>query len=52
MAEHSSGTGRSEKRMLAAERQRESITGQIGKPTRKGADVDRVIHPKNETRIP
>lgn len=52
MAEHSSGTGRSEKRMLAAERQRESITGQIGHcPTRKGADVDRVTHPKNETRI-
>ncbi len=52
MAERSSGIGRSKKRMLAAERHRESITGQIGLwLTRKSADVDRVTHPKNDARI-
>jgi hypothetical protein len=50
-AESSSGTGTSEKRMLAAERQRESITGQIGQcPIRKDADADVVSHPKNDVK--
>jgi hypothetical protein len=46
------GVGRSKKRMPAAERQRESITGWIGLcPIRKDADVDMVNHPKNEVKV-
>jgi hypothetical protein len=43
------GEGTSKKRMPAAERQREFITGWTGQyPIRKDADVDVVSHPKNE----
>jgi hypothetical protein len=48
-AEPPVGTGTSKKRTPVAERQREYITGWIGQyPTRKGADVDVVSHPKND----
>lgn len=43
------GIGTSKKRMPAAERQREHITGWIGQcSVRKDADVDVVSHPKND----
>jgi hypothetical protein len=46
------GIGTSKKRMPAAERQREYITGWIGQyPVRKDADVDVVSHPKNDGTI-
>jgi hypothetical protein len=46
------GEGKSKKRTLAAERQRETITGQIGiYPRRKAADVDLVNHPKTVVQI-
>lgn len=46
------GTGRSKKRTPAAERHGEYITRWIGQyPTRKGADVDLVSHPKTDVQI-
>jgi hypothetical protein len=50
-AQYSSGTGRPKKRIPAAERQQEFITGWIGQyPPRKGADVGLVNRPKNDVR--
>src|SRR5438445_4948001 len=51
-AEHRRRNGWPKKRRLAAERQRETITGQIGRcPRRKAADVGQVNHPKNAVRM-